>query len=336
MALLRVVLQALFVAAVFAAGSAAAVLAVAAHGGRTSSRLDLLTHFAPVYLVVGLIVLGVAAVQHGPIAKAALAVVGGVATLAAVALMLPEFLRPMSPVAPADAPRQVKLIQFNTWGRNIEVDRTAAWIAAQEPDVVVIEEATPQIRAAMLAAGRWHVDCPADCPVLVFSRVKPVSSDFRQPAEDGAWLALGQATLRAPGGGTYTVIGCHYTWPTMPRLQRAQGRRLDHAIDRADRERVIVVGDFNSTPWSFARRAEDRRLGLERRTRALATWPAGEFSRLRIRFPVPFLAIDHVYAGKAWRTVSVKRGPRLGSDHYPVVVRLALASAPPRSRPSPR
>ena len=35
------------------------------------------------------------------------------------------------------------------------------------------------------------------------------------------------------------------------------------------------------------------------------------------------LPIDHVYAGPGWRTVSVQRGPKLGSDHYPVIVTLA-------------
>ena len=41
--------------------------------------------------------------------------------------------------------------------------------------------------------------------------------------------------------------------------------------------------------------------------------------------PFPFLPIDHVYAGRDWRTVRVQRGPRLDSDHYPVIVRLAPA-----------
>jgi endonuclease/exonuclease/phosphatase (EEP) superfamily protein YafD len=80
---------------------------------------------------------------------------------------------------------------------------------------------------------------------------------------------------------------------------------------------MIIAGDFNSTPWSFALRRQDRLFGIERRTRALATWPA---RTLRSEAPFPFLPIDHVYAGKGWRTVSMQRGPRLGSDHYPVIV----------------
>ena len=40
-------------------------------------------------------------------------------------------------------------------------------------------------------------------------------------------------------------------------------------------------------------------------------------------WPLPVLPIDHVYAGPGWATVSVERGPSIGSDHYPLVVILA-------------
>ena len=42
--------------------------------------------------------------------------------------------------------------------------------------------------------------------------------------------------------------------------------------------------------------------------------------------PFALLPIDHVYAGPGWRTVRAERGPRLGSDHYPVIVTLAPSS----------
>ena len=82
------------------------------------------------------------------------------------------------------------------------------------------------------------------------------------------------------------------------------------------------------TPWSFTLKRLDRGLGIERRTHALASWPAGEFSGYRLHSPMPLVPIDHVYAGRDWRTVSVKRGPKLGSDHYPVVVTLRLGDEP--------
>ena len=89
----------------------------------------------------------------------------------------------------------------------------------------------------------------------------------------------------------------------------------------------IVAGDFNVTPWSFALRRQDRALDLVRRTVLMPSWPAGRLSHNRVPAPFPYLPIDHIYAGRGWETVSVERGPRLGSDHYPVVVRLAPVAA---------
>jgi len=34
--------------------------------------------------------------------------------------------------------------------------------------------------------------------------------------------------------------------------------------------------------------------------------------------PAPLLPIDQIYAGADWRTLGVRRLPRLGSDHYGV------------------
>jgi hypothetical protein len=64
---------------------------------------------------------------------------------------------------------------------------------------------------------------------------------------------------------------------------------------------------------------------LERRDRAVFSWPAGPVTRWKIDLPVAFLPIDHIYAGSDWRTVKIERGPRgLGSDHRPLIITLAL------------
>jgi endonuclease/exonuclease/phosphatase (EEP) superfamily protein YafD len=98
-------------------------------------------------------------------------------------------------------------------------------------------------------------------------------------------------------------------------------------LDAFDRESLIVCGDFNSTPWSAALLRQDRLFRLERRTRALLTWPVQPYTRFRLTSPLPFLALDHIYAGPAWETVSVRAGPRLGSDHLPVVAVLRRRAA---------
>ena len=140
----------------------------------------------------------------------------------------------------------------------------------------------------------------------------------RWRGEKVAALSAAWAEVQAPGGA-FTALTTHYTWPTWVYAQEWQRGELVRLADRHRADDLIITGDFNLTPWSKALHEQDVRLGLVRRTRAVFSWPA-EFKR--IVAPAPLLPIDHVYAGRAWRTVSVKRGPRLGSDHYPVIVTL--------------
>jgi endonuclease/exonuclease/phosphatase (EEP) superfamily protein YafD len=98
---------------------------------------------------------------------------------------------------------------------------------------------------------------------------------------------------------------------------------LRQVVSMLPRERMVLGGDFNSTPWSFRRQRDDRLLGLTRRDRAIATWPTGHSGLWPWPAPFPLLPIDHIYAGPGWATTGVRRGPRLGSDHYPLIVTLA-------------
>ncbi|MBV8593019.1 MAG: endonuclease/exonuclease/phosphatase family protein, partial [Caulobacteraceae bacterium] len=101
--------------------------------------------------------------------------------------------------------------------------------------------------------------------------------------------------------------------------QQTQMALLADDLAPFDRRSLILAGDFNSTPWSAALRRLDRALGLERRTRAMFTFPVQPYSRYALWSPLPFLPLDHVFAGEDWKTVRVTVGRNVGSDHLPVV-----------------
>lgn len=300
--------------------------------GRKSAAWDVLTHVAPFYLAAGVLTLGAALIFHDRYRTLAL-VLGGLIIAAAALLMAPEYLRSAGPRAAADAPGQLKVVQFNAWGGQGGIDKAAAWLAAQHPDFLIVEESTRALREAIQARSGM-VLTGGRANVAIFSRAPPLLVE--RPDDDLTGpMMLNEATFQTAAGPT-SVLGVHYPWPTeRDRLKLTPN--LVEVVRSHPADTTLLVGDFNSTPWSFTRRREDREFGLIRRTRALYSWPALP------KVPVPLLPIDHVYAGAAWATVSVSRGPRLGSDHYPVVVILApvapspaapaTASAPPRSSP---
>ncbi len=270
-------------------------------GGAVSERLDVLTHFMPFYFAGGVLALALA--------------VAGRAELAPILLAARPGATPTG--------KHLKLIQFNLWAGNFDPERTAKWIVAENADIVVVEEAIgagASVPPAIAHQYPYRTTCRVDfdCSTLILSAAPPeASGDLwgagRTPLS-GAWAKFGD------GAGAFTVVAAHFTRPFPAGPQQAQSRRLADILDRFDKSSLIVAGDFNSTPWSFALRRQDARFGLARLTRAMFTWPAARFTRWRLWSPLPFLPLDHVYAGSGWRAVSVARGPRLGSDHYPVVV----------------
>ncbi|HEY8571147.1 endonuclease/exonuclease/phosphatase family protein [Phenylobacterium sp.] len=315
----RIVLTALIAPPAFLAVLVCATAALAAWLGRGSLRFDVLTHFAPVWFAGGLVAAVGGAFLKG-FDRGALVSLGTIAMVAAGGLIVPELIRSTGPKAAADAPGQIKLVQFNVWYHNRDMASVVAWLRKEAPDVAVLEEATPELRRLLQAEPGWHVS-GGRSEVVIISKAQPVSSFGRGefPPTVGP---IGGATFR-DARGAFTVIGVHYAWPTDAADQQSQERRLAAAIRKYRGERTIVAGDFNSAPWSFSRKRWDREFGLPRRTRALFSWPAAQYNRIRWLGLFPILPIDHVYAGDGWATVSVKRGPKVGSDHYPVIVTLA-------------
>ena len=294
-------------------GALSAAAAIGAQGGRVSDRFDVLTHFAPLYLAGGALTLTAAIFAHRRLIPALL---GAAAVMGSLALMLPEILGPRPPATPPGSPGQIKLIQFNAARDGQGLEHRLAWLAAEDPDVLVVEDSRAVFQTAVTQRLGRQMACGKTCEVAIFTRTPAKQIEAPRRGRTGLGPAITIAHLGGHGGD-FTVVGVHYVWPTDIRTHAENSIRLQELMRGRPLERLILAGDFNSTPWSFSRRREDAALGLERRTRALATYPANG------PFGIALLPIDHVYAGSGWGTVSVTRGPRLGSDHYPVVAVLA-------------
>ena len=304
---------------------AAAATGLACLAGAFSDKLDALTHWAALWLACGVLGLGLAVAVCRDDERRALVGAAAVGIVALLLLMSPELLSTLHrPEKPAKGAVPLKLVQFNLWAENHAPEETAAWILSQNADIVITEEsggsAWPIVRA-LKKAYPYAIGCRSKlgCDTRIYSRWPIVEEHGFYEDHDG--LVGAWATLRHPGGD-FTVVGNHFVWPIPAGRWQAQSRLLKANLARFAKDSLIVTGDFNSTPWSWGLRRQDKALGLERRTRALASWPTGAFSRVTSA-PFPILPIDQVYAGKAWKTVKVERGPSLGSDHRPVVVTLA-------------
>lgn len=313
-------------------GGVCAAAALAGQLGRWSERFDLFNHAAPLWMAGGVaaIVMSLAATGW---ARRLPMIVGAIAVIASGCQVVPVMARRMTQDAeatsvPADAPR-LKLIQFSVYAGNPAPERAVDWLLAQNADVIVLEEAEGLgvARDRLLAAYPYRND-HSD---LILSR-RPMLDKGRferRPRPTSMFFMGGYSVIDGPGG-PFTVVGVHYTWPWPAQFQALQRREFGKYLASLPHDTTIFAGDLNSTPWSFALLKFEDRIGLERLTHGVLTFPArryeGQGLENRAREApgwFAFAPIDHVFAGSAWRAIKVTRGPKLGSDHYPVVVELA-------------
>ena len=299
--------------------------------GLVSNRLDLATHAAPFWLTCGLSALILQSVAGAPTGQPVLGL-GTFATLVSVGLVTAELVARFFVCAAPPEDQTLKIIQFNVWDRNRDPIATARWISTEDADIVILEEAgcraAPIISALSAQYAYRTTSTEAElCPTSILSKLPQtaggcITPTGLDPRHATAWATFGN------GASAFSVAGTHYVWPEPIGPQHRQAHEFAEIIARFDQASLIVAGDFNLTPWSFNLRRQDSAFGLKRLTRALPSWPVGEIAHWGVTFPFPFLPIDHIYAGDAWRTVSVTRGPCLGSDHAPIVAVLTRSLRP--------
>lgn len=301
-----------------------AVAAMLSLGGAVSARLDILTHLTPLWLALSLLALALQGVAGFSTGRGALALAALTIAISA-ALMVPELIARLTARRYPAADQTVKVIQFNVWDHNRDPAATARWILDQNADIVVLEETGGgAVPAALAGRYPYRAPCdkgPEDCATTILAKATPIDGGQLMWTKLGRRHAGAWATFGA-GARAFTIVGTHYRWPEPLARQAAQAERFADVIQRFDPKSLIVVGDFNMTPWSFALRRQDARFGLTRLTHAIFTFPAGRIDHWRMSFPFPLLPIDQAYVGSDWRPVSVGRGPAMGSDHYPIVVTL--------------
>jgi endonuclease/exonuclease/phosphatase (EEP) superfamily protein YafD len=293
---------------------------LAAEGGRWFVALDLLADLAPLWLLGSLAAVIAALFLRRP-TRAAILITGLAGIVAAGALVAPELLRPPPRPVAAGSEFRLRVIQVNFGGRGVkDPDRTAAWLAAQEPDVILVDDVVPSIRAAFERQGfHWR---QGTAWTGIASREPLLRAPFPFSAKDWKEMPdLARGRVATPDGPA-DIVGVHLIRPFRgiggrdPRFALAQ---LADLAQRYDRDRLIIGGDLNLAPWSFGLRRLDVRLGLARRDRAAFTWPARLFAR---DWSIPILPLDHLYAGPVWKTAGVWVSPPIGASHRALVVDL--------------
>jgi endonuclease/exonuclease/phosphatase (EEP) superfamily protein YafD len=242
--------------------------------------------------------------------------------LAAINVFL--FLSGVQGAAPAASPgteRFLRLVTYNVHHHNFQIDSAIAFLSEADADVIVLQEmATPHTGELRRLLGGRYPHSVGEFGVVIFSKF-PIKAD-------GAIDRIGYPDWMSPfarwieievNGTPIEILGVHIARPF---YTERQGRDLAAATQflRDRKLPLIVAGDFNLTPWTELLQRLLGATGLKRYNTFHPTWPM----RWR-KYPVPpLLVIDHVLGSDRFANISTTGGPRLGSDHRPVIADIAL------------
>ncbi len=314
------------IAALVVLAGLAAAIATAASFSR-DWRLALLAHFRP-HLVAtcGVLALLVAAVDLPTGPKLALLVL----LVACAAIHLREVVRSTPAGTVADGNERLRIAAANVLRGNTDKQSVIDWVRREKVDVFVAAEAALGWTAA-LAALRDELPHVAGHPsgdVLIFSRYEIAGEARHLFPNVGYAVAVEIAGL--------TVVGVHTASPEDGNHSRACDELIGMvgALVQACTGPVAVVGDFNATPWSAPIQNLIAETGLAFGPGArLGSFPA-EWAGVKVPAWLG-IPIDLVAAGKGARVAERRHGPRIGSDHWPVVaeIRYSRRLDPPDPRP---
>jgi endonuclease/exonuclease/phosphatase (EEP) superfamily protein YafD len=246
--------------------------------------------------------------------------------------------------ARATATPALTVISFNIWYHNPDIDRTIDALAASGADVIGLVETTPRMMPALLklrAVYPYGSDCVVtawNCQTVLFSKY-PLKNSYAGSIDDRL-PDVAIAEVDKPGSAPITVAVTHLDWPLTGRVRpplvaTAIGRpdselpdvpALEQSVQAANLvaflarrpEDLVLMGDFNSASWSPVIAALRRATGLQEHRRLLPSWPTWAW-------PIFRLPIDHVLARGKARVVDIALGPAIGSDHLPLVAKIAIA-----------
>jgi endonuclease/exonuclease/phosphatase (EEP) superfamily protein YafD len=212
--------------------------------------------------------------------------------------------------------RQLKVASFNTFSGNHNFEQLIASIKAMDADVVAlveVEEDKKVILDGLRKDYPYQASCDAvyDCQLAIISK-HPISDIQYKGSWEGPAFIL--ASL-GPSFGNTTIVASHTTRFPHSRAQFTQVNALVKFLGTVP-GRMIVMGDFNATPFSRINQTISQGLGFTRLTN-LPSWPATH--------GLPQLSIDHIFVSPDIRALSDEHiGDNAGSDHYPVTMVLGV------------
>ena len=277
--------------------------------------IQLFTHFKLQYLVASIVLCVALALLRRPFYVAGLLLAVGLNA----SLVVPWYIA--SPAPPGGSP--LKILSANVLSSNTEHQRLVDLLDAEAPDVVLLQEVTPQWLEALVGLRQSYPYSYAEARegnfgMALFSRL-PFTSVTHVDSPPLAYPTI-IATIDVAGVVLH-LVGSHPMIPVSAQFYSARNVQFESIAELLagrDGPRVLL-GDLNASMWDIHYRQLREKTGLRNARLGFGivpTWPTF--------MPFAMIPIDHVLLSGDISVVELRSGPRIGSDHLPLIVTLAL------------
>lgn len=239
----------------------------------------------------------------------------------------------------------LKIITFNLFPYNQRLDEVVAWIIEEDADIVLLQETPETIGDAFApldAVYSYKAIQSHENGYLIYSRYPITQQPESYYTDEFGWylhqrveLDVKEQTLVLYNVHTKMPhrVEPHINLPVIPDFvlrydETTRNQQIERLVAEIEAEEypVVMTGDFNmgeyaavyptlSTNLTDAYRIAGRGFGF--------TWPGGSSEELPNVLP-SLVRLDYVWHTARLKTVSAQVGPRIGSDHLPLVVTLDL------------
>lgn len=229
-----------------------------------------------------------------------------------------------APSQTVDATWGLKVVCFNALFNNTQLDDERRYLVDANADIIVLLEFSPALERALEPLQQTHphgIRKSDDSPwgIGMYSRFPLKEITVRTFADEEP---LSIEAIAEVNGKLVRVIAAHPWPPSSSRSlakQRDQLRAIAAHVQSNQDMPVLLVGDFNATPWSQGIGILRERGQLDFRQPGPAWWPTWSVGK-------PFMLPIDLALCSAPLVISERSiGPDLGSDHRPQVLTLKWA-----------
>jgi endonuclease/exonuclease/phosphatase (EEP) superfamily protein YafD len=221
--------------------------------------------------------------------------------------------------------RSFTLLISNVLMENQQHDRLIAVIRKSRPDLILVVETDARWERALQPLRKIypHVVACAQANyygMLLFSRFPLINPKIEYLVQED--IPSIHTSFELPSGDRIWLHGLHPRPPEPIRDQDSTPRDAElvlvgRGIHRAGQRPTVVAGDLNDVAWSPTTELFLRLSGLLDPRVGRGFFNSFHADHWLIRYP-----LDHVFHSNDFQLVDLRRLEHIGSDHFPMLIRL--------------